>query len=96
MNKRPLKTDGTPYFEYDDAPETAPIYTPTYESQGPQKLFDITCVVGSVYTGGDEDPRVVAFHLIGQAGHDGAFSFPDLDGSIIHVEVSTEPPPNAK
>lgn len=63
-------------------------------SDDPQKLFDITCVVGSVYKGGTEDPRVVAFELIARSGHDGEFSFPNPngDGTTLLVGVATVNP----
>src|ERR1044072_2947703 len=57
------------------------------------KLFDITCVVGSVYSGGDEDPYLVAFRMIAQhsqgSGY-GEYSFPNLDGDLIHVNIEKE------
>jgi hypothetical protein len=56
-----------------------------------EKLFDITCVVGSVYRGGTDDPRVVAFQLIGAHQADGTFTFPDSVGGMIQVTVHTTP-----
>lgn len=63
------------------------------DSQHPSgsKLFDITCIVGTVFAGGTQDPRVAAFALIGEHGADGEFTFPDEDGATIHVSVYTTP-----
>jgi hypothetical protein len=75
--------------------EEIPTPTPTYDGGHKnvnEKLFDITCIIGSVFSGGDEDPRIVAFRMIGEHNADGEFSFPNEDGSICHVGVYTENP----
>lgn len=61
------------------------------------KLFDITCVVGSVYRGvhGDLSPREVAFLMIARADHDGEFHFPNEDGLDICVAVAETRTPKA-
>jgi len=55
----------------------------------PRKLFDVTCVIGSVYDGGQEDPTVVAFRLIAQHKADGTFTFPNADLETVSVTVRT-------
>lgn len=56
----------------------------------PTKLFDITCVIGSVYAGGgDLTPREAAFLMIARHGADGLFVFPNEDGSLNHIDVAT-------
>jgi hypothetical protein len=60
-----------------------------------EKLFDVTCVVGSVYRSNayGTSPRVAAFRLIAEHGVDGHFVFADHEGRYItHVTVSTEQP----
>lgn len=72
---------------YDDAPyATAPA-----DVQESDKLFDITCVVGSIYRGGGNGltPREAAFLLIARHGADGLFVFPNEDGSLNHIDVAT-------
>lgn len=59
------------------------------QAYGPEKLFDITCTVGSVYVGGILSPRVVAFQLIAEHGADGEYSFPNQDGTTTMVAVAT-------
>lgn len=63
-------------------------------TQEPYKLFDVTCVIGSVYSGkSDFTPREVAFLMIARAEHSGTYRFPDEDGTIIAVDVSREEAP---
>lgn len=74
-----------------------PVYSPPHGS-GPEKLFDITCVVGTVYAGGTANPRSVAFDMIaahteGFRGAEAKFTFPNEDGSLNHIYVSVEPRP---
>jgi len=57
--------------------------------EDPRKLFDVTCVIGSVYDGGQEDPTVVAFRLIAQHKADGTFTFPNADLETVSVTVHT-------
>ncbi len=62
-----------------------------YEAVQPLKLFDVTCVVGSVYAGdSDFTSREIAFLMIARHGADGEFTFPNEDGTINHVHVETE------
>lgn len=61
-----------------------------------RKLFDITAVIGSVYSGGTMNPRVVAFSLIGEHGAPGEYSFPDEDGTLTVVRVEMGVTPNQK
>ena len=63
-----------------------------YSPDAPRKLFDITKVVGTVYSGGDMDPRHAAFLTIAEDGTDGTFNFPNKDGTLIHVTVKTDLP----
>lgn len=53
------------------------------------KLFDITCVIGSVYRDDNSGftPREVAFLMIARHGADGVFHFPNEDGDDTVVEV---------
>jgi len=55
----------------------------------PRKLFDVTCVIGSVYDGGTEDPTIVAFRMIAEHKADGTFTFPNIDLDTISVTVQT-------
>ena len=73
----------------------------TYQSEhsyangpsSPTKLFDITCVIGSVYEGQSEfTPREVAFLMIARHGADGTYTFPNEDGSINSLDVATVNP----
>ena len=62
------------------------------EEKTPRKLFDVTCVIGSVFEdefGDGTDPRVVAMHLIAEHNSDGAFTFPTEDGGHVSVIVQT-------
>lgn len=55
--------------------------------------FDVVCTIGRVEFSqvGTTHPRVAAFELIAGHGADGHFTFPDEDGSILHVDVSHQP-----
>lgn len=61
----------------------------------PRKLFDITCVVGSVYAGdSDLTPREAAFLMIARHGNQAGatFTFPNEDGTLNHITVETSDP----
>lgn len=66
----------------------------------PRKLFDITCIIGSVYESPDAQftPNQVAFTMIADhvpaLGAEVVFTFPDEDGSIINVAIHKSPAPN--
>ena len=69
------------------------------ETAGPRDgdvLFEVTvrAVVGAVKLDryGRHSPRTTAFMMIAEYGADGEFQFPNEDGSINHVTVSTEQP----
>ena len=91
----------TKYAEYDE-PEFAPVPAhPTYPyspaSEGRTRLFDIELktVIGTVYAtpGADMSPKAVAFLTICDYGKDGEFTFPNEDGSTVHVAIYTEEVP---
>ena len=52
-----------------------------------EKLFDVTCVIGSVRSGGDQSPMQAAFALIADHQAEGQFRFPGEDGGEIVVTV---------
>lgn len=56
------------------------------------KLFDVTCVIGTVYATDHDgmDPREVAFNMIAHHGAEGTYSFPREQGGIEHVTVEWE------
>lgn len=62
------------------------------EDNLPHKLFDVTCVLGSVYEdmNGQHTPREAAFNLIAHHGADGQYEFPLENGDILHVTVETQ------
>jgi len=55
-------------------------------------LFDVVLVrvVGSVYSGGSQSPRIAAFSMIAMEDTDGEYSFPDEDGRRVTVVVTTD------
>ena len=58
----------------------------------PGKLFDVTCVIGAVYTDSIFDGEGMtayeaAFHLIAKHGTDGEFTFPDGGEGICRVTI---------
>lgn len=59
----------------------------------PRALFEVTCVIGTVFDSmsGQFTPREAAFNLIATHNAEGTFSFPNENGSICHVTVVTEP-----
>jgi len=69
-----------------------------YQEEHRHKLFDVTQVVGSVYSGGTSDPLVAAMIVIGEALSDlgvapkGTFSFPTEDGLSVTVTIDTRNP----
>lgn len=61
----------------------------------PTKLFDITCVIGSVYSGAsDLTPREAAFLMIARLENKAGatFTFPNEDGTLNHITVETSEP----
>lgn len=51
-------------------------------------LFDVTCVIGSVFEGdGDLSPHEAAFVLIAQHDTEGTFHFPSESGGTVAVSV---------
>lgn len=81
------------YYDGEFGSEPSVAATPSATTVGPAhapvKLFDVTCVVGSVYDGGTQPPRIAAFEMIASHDADGTFTFPDEDGRIIEVTVNT-------
>lgn len=105
--KQPVPLTGVEYVEgddftmlADDLPTGFNPYTNGPAVPGTVKLFDITCVIGSVYSDpdGSDDPRAVAFLKIEEYTRtlplSAVFSFPNEDGSINHITVETEVPNN--
>ena len=103
--KRSNSWDTTPE-PTDAVAETLPTYHPEYPATRPiervsstvelqpvypPKLFDITCVIGSVYAGGDMNPKDAAFLTISEYDKDGTFSFP-IEGKVLSLTVETNPP----
>lgn len=62
------------------------------EDHLPRKLFDVTCVLGSVYEdmNSQHTPREAAFNLIAVHNADGVYEFPLENGDILHVVVETQ------
>jgi hypothetical protein len=52
-------------------------------------LFDVTCIIGSVYgsSEGGETPNQAAFRLIADHGAQGDYEFPQEDGTMTRVTV---------
>jgi hypothetical protein len=73
--------------DYESSPESEPISI---------HLFDVTAVIGSVYSGGNENPRLVAFRMIAEHTEnlegECRFTFPNLDGSLNTVTVDRKVP----
>lgn len=79
-----------------DSPATAPAPTVSNgATTDPDKLFDITCIVGSVYKSDSSGltPNEAAFLLIARHGADGEYQFPAEHGGTINVGVFTNPTP---
>lgn len=74
-------------------------YATTVPASQPRKLFDITCVIGSVYEGdSDFTPRQVAFLMIADHTRDlkdpSTYHFPDEDGNDTSLTVTPALPDN--
>lgn len=72
--------------------------TPGQPTDG-DKLFDITCTIGSVYRDAHANfsARTMAFimiadHTSGDGSPGGTYQFPNEDGSINYVTVEVTPP----
>lgn len=72
--------------------DTPTTWSDVAQAQTAEKLFDITCTIGSVYAGGTEDPYELAFKLIARHGADGTFDFPREDGRMVHLTIQTDAP----
>lgn len=62
-----------------------------YPKEFPPAGFDVVCTVGRVVFTGDEDPRTVAFGIIGSHGVEGHYTFPNEDGGTVNVIVEHTP-----
>jgi hypothetical protein len=62
------------------------------ENDGPRRLFDVTCVLGTVWEDmdGQHTPREAAFNLIATHNADGHYEFPMENGDICHIIVETQ------
>lgn len=86
----------TPEDRYYDTAPVAPTKAPVDANAKPEGwLFDVTCIVGSVYQGADSHhtPEEVAFLMIANSGNNGEFHFPDAQtGEDIVVGVQRPRP----